>query len=398
MTLISARRIAFGAAALTAFGTVTAVAPALATSPSYPVVCATAHEDAPRNTLTTFTLSCEDADGNAVDSYAIVTQPTKAAEFSLNTTTGVVSYRPLAGADGTDTFTFKGVIDGLGESAPTAAVVTLENERPVCEPVAALTVGHDDSVVVPLACEDADVDALTITQGTTGAAHGTVAIDDDVVTYTPAAKYVGTDTFSLRATDGDLLSENVTVNVTVTNARPTCAAGSLSTLHDTAKTVSFTCTDADGDALTSSVVAKAQHGTVALAGGKLTYKPAKGFVGNDTFTVAATDGIAAAVPARFTVKVTNAVPTCKPAGKLTVKAGTATPVKLVCTDGDKDGLTVVVVDAPDHGKLVRKGASWIYTPAKKYAGKDSFKLAVTDGVATSKPVGYAVTVKAAKKR
>jgi hypothetical protein len=398
MTSFPTRRVALGVAATASvLGTLTAVAPALAASPSYPVVCASAHVDAPRNQTTTFDLSCEDAEGNAVDSYVVLTQPAKAQAFTVDTATGAVSYRPVAGAHGTDTFTFKGV-DGLGESAPTTAAITFENERPTCAAGAPLTVVHDDAVVVPIECTDADGDALTVTTGTTGATHGTVSVADGKVVYTPAAGYTGADTFSLRAGDGGLLSSEVDVAVTVTNARPTCTSVSGSTVHDRAKILVAMCTDADGDALTHSVVAVAQHGNVTLQGTKLTYKPATGYVGSDTFTVAATDGLGAAVPARFTVKVTNAIPTCKGGGKLTAKAKAKSPVKFTCRDADRDAVSVVVAAAPKHGDLVRRGKAWFYVADKGYRGKDTFSLKGTDGVSSSKAVKYAVTVKPARKR
>lgn len=399
MTSSPVRRAALGVAATaTVLGTFVAVAPVQAASPSYPVVCAGAQVDAPRNATTTFALSCEDGDGEPVDSYVVLTQPTKAQAFTVDAATGQASYRPVAGADGTDSFTFKGVIAGLGESAVTTAVITLENERPVCDDVDALTVVHDDSVVVPLACDDADGDALTVTTGTTGAAHGTVVVEDDEVVYTPAAGYTGPDTFSLRAGDGDLLSQEVDVDVTVTNARPTCTGGALSTVHDRTKTLAVSCADADGDVLTRSVVAKAQHGTVTLRGGTVTYKPAQGFVGADTFSIGATDGLAASAPAKFTVKVTNAAPTCTGGGKLAAKAKVKAAVRIACKDADKDAVKVVVAVAPKHGDLVRKGSAWFYVADKGYAGKDVFSLKGTDGVASSKPVAYTVTVKPARKR
>lgn len=399
MTSSPVRRVALGVAATASvLGTFVAVAPVQAASPSFPVTCAGPQVEAPRNTTTTFELSCEDADGAPVDSYVVLSQPTKAQAFSVDAATGAVSYRPVAGADGTDTFTFKGVIDGLGASDVTTAVITLENERPVCDDVDALTVVHDDSVVVPLVCDDADGDALAITTGTTGAAHGTVTVEDDEVVYTPAAGFTGTDAFTLRAGDGDLLSAEVDVDVTVTNARPTCTGGTATTVHDRARTLVATCADADGDAITRSVVAKAQHGTVSLQGSKLTYKPAAGFVGTDTFSIGATDGLAASVPARFTVKVTNAAPTCTGGGKLTAKAKAKSAVRIACKDADKDAVKVVVAVAPKHGDLVRKGNAWFYVADKGYVGKDVFSLQGTDGVASSKPVAYAVTVKPARKR
>ncbi len=393
MTSPLIRRAVLGAAAVGMVATAVVAAPALATSPSYPVVCAGAQAEAPRNTTTTFTLSCEDTEGGPVDSYVVLTQPTKDETFTVDAVTGEVSYRPVAGADGTDTFTFKGVVDGLGESAPATAVITLGNERPVCADVEPLSVGHDASVVVPLVCDDADGDPLTVSTGTTGAAHGSVTVGTEVV-YTPAAGYTGTDSFSLRAGDGDLLSEEVVVDVTVTNARPTCAGGALSTVHDRKRTFPLLCVDADGDALTRSVVSRAQHGTVTVTGASVTYRPAAGYVGKDTFTLGATDGLAASVPARFTVTVTNAVPTCT-AGRtgksLVVRAGKRLALHPVCKDADGDVLRVVVAQ-PRRGDMVRKASGWFYVAPKRWAGRETFRISCTDGVATSAAVTYRVKV------
>lgn len=313
MPSIPTRRIAIGAAVVTAFGTVAAATPALADSPSNTVTCATAQVDAERGVTTTFTLACVDGDQNPVDEYVVLTQPTKAQAFSYDAETGAVSYRSTAAARGTDSFTFKGVVDGMGESTPTTATITLENKRPVCAPVGALGVVHDRAVTVPLSCTDGDGDALTISSGTVGATHGGVTIAGGQVSYQPVAGFVGTDSFTLRASDGSLLSDEVTVSVDVTNAVP----------------------------------------TVKLGG-----------------------------------------------GKLTVKAGKKVRVKLATADGDKDALTVAVTARPKRGDVVRKGAKWFYVADKGARGKDVFKVTVTDGIATSKPVKVVVTIKSkpARKR
>jgi hypothetical protein len=310
MTQFPARRFALGALAATVLGTVTTVAPAVAASPSYPVTCASAAVDAARGVTTTFTLSCVDADEDPIDEYVVVSQPTKAQTFSVDAATGQVTYRSTAAAHGTDSFTFKGVIDGLGESTVTTAVITLENKRPTCAPVAALGVVHDRAVTVPVTCSDADGDALTVATGTTGAAHGAVTIAGGQVTYKPAPGFVGADTFTLRSSDGFLLSDEVAVAVTVTNAAPTL----------------------------------------------------------------------------------------KPAAKSVVKPGKKVRLKLVTADADKDALTVAVAGAPKRGEVVRKGAKWFYVADKGSRGKDVFTLTVTDGIATSKPVRFVVAVKPARKR
>lgn len=392
MSSIPLRRLTLTVAVTTALGSLGAVAPAIANSPSYPVVCSTAQVDAPRNQVTTFALSCADGDGNPVDEYVVLTQPAKAQSFSVDTATGEVSYEPDAGANGTDVFTFKGVVVGLGESASTQAVITLGNQRPVCDPVEVVQAVHDRAVAVPLKCTDADGDALSLTTGTMGASHGTVATGDEIV-YTPAAGFVGTDSFTVRATDGDLLSDEVAVEVAVGNTRPTCVGRDLRTVHDRAKSFTVSCSDLDGDSLTRSVVAKAQHGTVTVSSSGFVYKPAARYVGSDTFTVAVTDGIQASVPVRVNVKVTNAIPTCTGGGLLVTRGRTRVLAKVTCSDPDRDAVRVVVVDAPEHGRLVRRDRGLFYVANRGYFGRDSFKLAGSDGVARSKAVSFVVRVK-----
>lgn len=391
MNPFTLRRTALGAAALTALGTITALSPATA-SPSFPVVCSSAQVEAPRNQETSFSLSCEDEEGNPVDEYVVVQAPTKAETFSVDAATGEVTYRPAADAEGTDSFTFKGVVEGLGESAPAQATITLGNERPVCDPLDPVSVIHDRTVAIVLSCTDGDGDELTVTTGTVGATHGSVTVEDGVV-YAPAEGFVGADSFTLRATDGHLYSEEVPVTVSVTNARPVCTSRSVSVPHSRTTAIAVSCTDADGDPLVRSVVARPQHGNVAVSGSRFNYRPVTRFVGKDTFTVSASDGILAAVPARLNVSVTNLAPACSGGRRLSAKGTGPVAIPVRCTDRNGDSVAVVVATRPRHGKIVRKGQRWFYVAARGYRGTDTFRLAGSDGIARSGLASYVVSVK-----
>ena len=71
-----------------------------------------------------------------------------------------------------------------------------------------------------LLANDTDVDGDTLSvSGVAAGAHGTVSLSGGVVTYTPTAGYVGTDSFTYFVTDGKVASPVAgTVNVTVTAA------------------------------------------------------------------------------------------------------------------------------------------------------------------------------------
>src|SRR5438067_7133515 len=104
------------------------------------------------------------------------------------------------------------------------------------------------------------------------------------MTYTPAANYNGPDSFTFKANDGTVDSAIATVAVTVTpvNDAPVATAQSVTTNQDTAKAISLTASDVDGDTLTYAVVTAPAHGTLSGVAPNLTYTPAAGYNGPDS--------------------------------------------------------------------------------------------------------------------
>jgi large repetitive protein len=73
-----------------------------------------------------------------------------------------------------------------------------------------------------------------------GPSHGTLTLNaNGSFIYTPGADYDGTDSFTYRASDGTLDSNQatVTIKITATNDRPTADDDTYSTTEDTALTV-----------------------------------------------------------------------------------------------------------------------------------------------------------------
>jgi 6-phosphogluconolactonase (cycloisomerase 2 family) len=94
---------------------------------------------------------------------------------------------------------------------------------------------------------------------------------------------------------------------------PTCSAAGASTAYQTAITVALSCTDADGDPLTTSILAAPAHGTLGqLTNGTVTYTPAAGYSGPDSFTFDATDGSNPSAPATVTITVGAPAPPSVP--------------------------------------------------------------------------------------
>jgi hypothetical protein len=102
---------------------------------------------------------------------------------------------------------------------------------------------------------------------------------------------------------GDELAE--VVNEFGRATLPACANVQVATAYQTPTTVTLPCSDVDGKAVSISVASGPTHGTLGPVGGtgQVTYTPAPGYSGPDSFTFTATnaDGTSAAATASLSV-------------------------------------------------------------------------------------------------
>ncbi|MCZ7628696.1 MAG: cadherin-like domain-containing protein [Microthrixaceae bacterium] len=160
----------------------------------------------------------------ATPSVLLATQP--AHGTASCTTAGVCTYTPNPDFHGTDSFTYL-VDDGLGASdnGTVHLTVTPVNDNPVANPDAIDTnQGVPGSTNVLANDSDVDGDTLSISAFSQGA-NGTVGCAGATCTYTPAAGFSGTDSFTYTVSDGKGGSATATVAVTVNPAGNTCAGG-----------------------------------------------------------------------------------------------------------------------------------------------------------------------------
>jgi hypothetical protein len=138
--------------------------------------------------------------------------------------------------------------------------------------------------------------------------NGTTALSGSTVTYTPAANYNGTDSFTWKANDGTVDSATGTVNITITavNDAPTTSDGTASVTSETETTLdlSSVANDVDGDNLTYTIVSNPSNGTLSGASGSdINYTSDEGYVGSDTFTFKVNDGTADSNTSTVTITV-----------------------------------------------------------------------------------------------
>ncbi|MGV7975675.1 MAG: Ig-like domain-containing protein [Anaerolineaceae bacterium] len=188
-------------------------------------------------------------------------------------------------------------------------LATNPNNPPTANPQS-LTSVEDTALPLTLTGSDPDGNSLTFAV-TVNPAHGTLSGTAPSLTYTPTANYAGADSFSFTVNDGKLTSAPAVVEITVTpvNDAPLAAAQSVSTPVDTALIVKLSGTDADGDALTYTVVANPTHGALSGTAPTLTYTPAAGYTGSDSFTFKVNDGTVDSAAATVSITVNPAGPT-----------------------------------------------------------------------------------------
>ena len=169
-------------------------------------------------TAVAITLTASDVDGGSL-TYSVLSTPL------YGTLSGVapnVTYIPAPNAVGPDSFTFR-VNDGAVDSnvATVSIVVNGINDPPTAANDSfATTIDTPMTVVAPgVLGNDSDVDGDLLTAVlVTGPASGTLALNaNGSFTYTPAAGFVGTATFTYRASDGIVTSNVATVSIAVTH-------------------------------------------------------------------------------------------------------------------------------------------------------------------------------------
>lgn len=143
-----------------------------------------------------------------------------AAHGSLSLNGGLVTYTPVPGFFGPDSFSYTlSDPQGATSSATVMVTVTSVNDVPVAQNDSATTSESGSGVVLAVLDNDSDADGDSLTVTQVGAAQFGVATRnaDNTISYVPAANFTGTDTFTYTVSDGNA-SSTATVSIVVTEA------------------------------------------------------------------------------------------------------------------------------------------------------------------------------------
>jgi serine/threonine protein phosphatase PrpC/PKD repeat protein len=349
---------------------------------------------------------------------------------TLNRTGNNITYDPPnnISSDTTVTFTYT-ISDGFGGTATATVTINVKNvnRAPVaCSDIpnppgtcsgVTYTTPLDTPLTVPAAQgvlandSDPDGDPLTaiLVSGATTTQGGTIALNPNgSFTYTPpSAVFNGNDTFTYRASDGERLSNIVTVRIAV--AAKVARDDSYTTPEDTTLHVPGTGglplvlsndTDVNGDPMTAAQVggpATAAGGSVTLnADGSFIYAPPAGFNGTDSFQYRFSSGMPAVnsniATVTITVNGTNTAPVANDDSYTTAVdttldvPGTGGLPVVLSNDTDINGspLTVTLVNDVSNGTLTfNADGSFSYTPLAGFTGTDTFTYQANDGALDS---------------
>src|SRR5215204_4349381 len=325
------------------------------------------------------------------------------------TPNGTLTYTPAANAYGDATVKVKAhddsgtANDGQDTSAEQSFTinVTAVNDAPIAD-ADTMATDEDTRLVFPSSDlvgnddEGADNESsqiLTLTEVYEGT-HGMVSLGNDGnITFMPEANFSGDATFRYLGCDNGSPSQcsvqRATVNVTAVNDAPVADDQSVTTDEDTAKEVTLTASDVEGEVLGYTIVSAPQHGTLSGTGANLTYTPEADYNGPDSFTFKANDGIAYSDPATVSIAV-DAVNDAPVANADTKSTNQDTPLVFAARQligNDDEGpanesgqtLTLTAVDQALNGQVSLSTTGDItFTPDAGFNGQASFEYTVCD--------------------
>ncbi|CAK0760105.1 hypothetical protein CCP3SC1AL1_2730001 [Gammaproteobacteria bacterium] len=182
-------------------------------------------------------------------------------------------------------------------------VNSFDNHPTVEEATASISKG--DNAVINLVASDPDNLPLTF-EVVNQPSNGTVLISDSELLYTPDVNFSGQAVISIKAFNGTKYSPPANVVIDVVSHNPTASALYVSVVKNGTISIDLSGTDPENDSLTYSVDTPSVSGTLFLNDSNTqTYVPDTDFVGEDSFTYKAFDGVYYSDPATVYITVTE---------------------------------------------------------------------------------------------
>ncbi len=345
----------------------------------------TVAEDSSNNQINV-TINDNDIDGDTLSITGITTPVYGTATY----TASYAFYSPSANYNGPDSFTYT-ISDGHGgtDTATVTVTVTPVNDPPVANDDTATVIEDSLNNNINVQANDIDIDGdpLSITS-ITQPIHGSTTFTASSVSYTPAANYSGSDSFSYTISDGHGGTDPATVSVTITPVNdPPVAFNDTATVPEDSMNypINVRANDIDVDDNILTIVSLTQpiHGTASTNGTMVFYTPSLNYFGLDslTYTISDNNGGTDIATIIITVTSVNDPPVAVNDAVTFAEDSTNNLINALANDFDIENnpLTIVSVTQPLHGVASTSTGFIFYSPAANYNGQDSFTYTISDG-------------------
>ncbi|MBH0229758.1 Ig-like domain-containing protein [Halobacillus yeomjeoni] len=297
------------------------------------------------------------------------------------------SYTPDQDYTGTDSFT---VITDDGKGGTATSTISVLVKEPVNQLPSAENSNKETEQNKPVSGKieaiDPDKDPLTFKMKQEASQGSVVLKEDGSWVYTPGKDYIGDDSFKVEISDGKGGSVTSTVSIKIlepVNQLPVVDNYNVETEQGQSVNGKVEGTDPDGDSLVFEVGKSPAHGDLkANSDGSWNYTPVPSYVGQDSFSIKASDGKGGVATSTILINVkepVNRLPEIKNYNE-TTEVNKAIAGKVEGTDPDGDSLVYSEASSPTHGSInVDSTGEWTYSPDDNYIGFDSFTIEVSDG-------------------
>jgi len=236
---------------------------------------------------------------------------------------------------------------------------------------------------------------LSVVSITQPASGGTVSLSDGVVTFTPTADFTGTSEFTYRVGDSNGVQENGTVSVTVSsvNDAPTAVNDTFNIDQNTSdNSLDLLSNDLiapdTGETLTITAVGTTSNGgtvTVSGDGQSVSYTPATGFTGTETFSYTISDGgLTDSAEVTITVALNDNPPTAVDDAFTVTEDDADASFDVLANDTpdvDNQTFTLSNVGTPSQGgtaSISNDGSQILYRPAANFNGSEQVTYTIRD--------------------
>jgi VCBS repeat-containing protein len=359
--------------------------------------------------VVTGTISATDADGLITGIELVSGTAHGVVELNAD---GTYSFTPDADWNGTDSFTVR-TTDAEGGTTEQVVTVTVGAVDDAAIITATGGSGAEDSVIT------GTISATDVDGGVAGielvgdVSHGELILNaDGSYSFTPDADWNGSDSFTVRVTDGQggVSERTIDINVASVEDDSQLATTGGSGAEDTVITGTITASDADGGVASVELVGDVSHGDLRLnADGSYSFTPDADWNGSDSFTVRITD-VNGAVTDRTVDLTVESVDDAVTTGGIVIDdpstpEAETLPVESAAIDEDTvltftvdahdvegEAIAITFADNPDGSVTVNPDGTYSFTPTGDFTGETTLTYTVTDagGAVTTNSVTITV--------